>query len=491
MTRPTGPSLLKDIDTAPAYSPAATSQLPYMDPSTGYAYPGTAKTVINACMGITQGAGKLAYSDGTAIALSSAGTLGQVWTVGASGVPTPVDPSTKVANLAGGLIGQIPYQTALDTTAFLAAGTAGQIFQSGGAGAPSWVNASTLTVGTATNATNATNGAVTVDATNATRYLCFVSATTGNLPELVSSTLTFNPSTSALGGIKSITPPSSGSGVGNDLFIKADDGHGTGAGGNTVFQAAAQATSGGNGVWIFKNAAGVEKARILETGQFISSTAGVGFGWAAAGATTITHGLRNSTIGQGFITIVGQGNNLLSVDSNNGIIQFAAVEQSANYRVMFINNANSEATASGTFAFSCSKSYGVLYCRDGQSTLAGGSFAYPKGLLNLTVTGTVNDLQLDGSAFQKITGASTPILTSILYPSGGTGHADGRRIYLVGGSATATVLKHNAGTGTAANRLYSSTGADLSLAQNKIAMLIYDSTDNGSGGPGWRMTLLP
>jgi hypothetical protein len=155
MTRATGPSLLKDIDSAPAYAPAATSQLPYMDPSTGFAYPGTAKTVINACLGITQGAGKLAYSDGTAIALSSAGTLGQVWTVGASGVPTAVDASTlvgtatKSTNLAGGLIGQIPYQSALDTTAFLAAGTSGQFFKSNGAAAPSWVTLTKTDVGLA------------------------------------------------------------------------------------------------------------------------------------------------------------------------------------------------------------------------------------------------------------------------------------------------------------------------------------------------------
>ena len=53
---------------------------------------------------------------------------------------------------------------------------------------------------TATTATNATNTAVTVNSTNATNYLTFVSATTGNLPQLVNSSITCNPSTGAITG---------------------------------------------------------------------------------------------------------------------------------------------------------------------------------------------------------------------------------------------------------------------------------------------------
>ena len=53
---------------------------------------------------------------------------------------------------------------------------------------------------TATTATNATNTAVTANSTNATNYLTFVSATTGNLPQLVNSSITCNPSTGAITG---------------------------------------------------------------------------------------------------------------------------------------------------------------------------------------------------------------------------------------------------------------------------------------------------
>ena len=64
---------------------------------------------------------------------------------------------TSVANITGGIASQIPYQTAANTTGFIANGSSGQVLLSNGTSAPSWAStASGLTVGTATNATNAT-----------------------------------------------------------------------------------------------------------------------------------------------------------------------------------------------------------------------------------------------------------------------------------------------------------------------------------------------
>jgi hypothetical protein len=52
--------------------------------------------------------------------------------------------ATRATNIAGGLGGQIPYQTAVNTTALLANGTAGQYLKSNGTTlAPSWVNQNT------------------------------------------------------------------------------------------------------------------------------------------------------------------------------------------------------------------------------------------------------------------------------------------------------------------------------------------------------------
>ena len=61
---------------------------------------------------------------------------------------------TSVANIAGGIASQIPYQTSANNTGFIANGTSGQVLQSNGTSAPSWLSQSSLTAGTATNATN-------------------------------------------------------------------------------------------------------------------------------------------------------------------------------------------------------------------------------------------------------------------------------------------------------------------------------------------------
>jgi len=48
----------------------------------------------------------------------------------------------SVANITGGSAGQLPYQSAANTTGFTAAGTSGQYLQSTGAGAPTWATPS-------------------------------------------------------------------------------------------------------------------------------------------------------------------------------------------------------------------------------------------------------------------------------------------------------------------------------------------------------------
>jgi len=55
----------------------------------------------------------------------------------------------SIAGLTGGLAGQIPYQTAANTTGFTAAGTSGQILQSNGSSAPTWTTPSYASTGKA------------------------------------------------------------------------------------------------------------------------------------------------------------------------------------------------------------------------------------------------------------------------------------------------------------------------------------------------------
>jgi len=92
--------------------------------------------------------------------------------------------------LAGGAAASIPYQTAADTTAFLAsaAGDAGKVLQSNGTSAPSWVTP--VAYATVTDDTT----------TNGTRYPLFANQTAGNLSTVFASSTKYqyNPSTGIL-----------------------------------------------------------------------------------------------------------------------------------------------------------------------------------------------------------------------------------------------------------------------------------------------------
>lgn len=138
-------------------------------------------------------------SASTTLAKLTLGTLGYVMTAGAS-APQYVAQSTlsvgTATNIAGGAAGSLPYNSASGTTTFLSLGTTNYVLTAG-ASAPQYVAQSTLSVGSATNATNT---AITANSTNATNYLTFVSATTGNLPQLVNSSISCNPSTGQVTG---------------------------------------------------------------------------------------------------------------------------------------------------------------------------------------------------------------------------------------------------------------------------------------------------
>lgn len=56
--------------------------------------------------------------------------------------------ATTATNIAGGTVGQIPYQTAVGTTGFISNGTAGQVLTSNGTGAPTMQTAGSFAAGT-------------------------------------------------------------------------------------------------------------------------------------------------------------------------------------------------------------------------------------------------------------------------------------------------------------------------------------------------------
>ena len=108
----------------------------------------------------------------------------------------------SATNLAGGSAMAIHYQSAVDTSAFLAAGTAGFILQTNGTGAaPSWVAASGVSAGSANTATNADNIRTVTRSTAAAHYLTFVDSDNAtNAYELLytDAGISYNPSTDTL-----------------------------------------------------------------------------------------------------------------------------------------------------------------------------------------------------------------------------------------------------------------------------------------------------
>ena len=126
--------------------------------------------------------GKLFYKDGSAA----------VQVIAWKTTPTTAGGTGLTSYTAGDL----PYYASGSALSKLGIGTSGYVLQSNGS-APTWVAQSTLSVGTATNATNT---AITDNtSSSATWYPTIVSATTGNLPQTTSSTkLSFVPSTGTL-----------------------------------------------------------------------------------------------------------------------------------------------------------------------------------------------------------------------------------------------------------------------------------------------------
>jgi hypothetical protein len=139
----------------------------------GLAYGGT-----NA--NITAAAGAVVYSTSSALGVTSAGTSGQVLTSAGSSSPTWTSQSsltvgtattaTTATNIAGGSAGQLIIQQDTNLSTFVSAGASGTILQSQGAGyAPTWVS-SQITIGSTAVSVGSTStslaGLTSIDSTS-------------------------------------------------------------------------------------------------------------------------------------------------------------------------------------------------------------------------------------------------------------------------------------------------------------------------------------
>lgn len=93
--------------------------------------------------------------------------------------------ATRANNLANGVLGNIPYQSAANTTAFLANGTSGQVLKCNGSAAPSWMTIENYVTTTVTSATytlsnSAWTQAVTLPTESGTYALYIDDSTNGS-----------------------------------------------------------------------------------------------------------------------------------------------------------------------------------------------------------------------------------------------------------------------------------------------------------------------
>jgi hypothetical protein len=148
-------------------------------------------TATNTPLAANLGAGELAinYTDGK---LFYKDNNAAIQVIGWKTTPTTAGGTGLTSYTAGDL----PYYASGSALSKLGIGTANYVLTSSGT-APQYVAQSTLSVGSATNATNT---AITDNtSSSATWYPTIVSATTGNLPQTTSSTkLSFVPSTGTL-----------------------------------------------------------------------------------------------------------------------------------------------------------------------------------------------------------------------------------------------------------------------------------------------------
>ena len=168
-----------------------------------------ASGVITATSGFSGNASSATYATSSGIA-TYAPNAGIATYATSAGIATYAPNAGVSTNLKGGLVGNIPYQSALDTTTFLANGSSGTILQSNGIGfAPTWVTpapADAITGLTIRDEGTIVGGANSIIALNFVGPIVSIASTAGI------ATITFlnyvsnaGVSTNVIGGIGSIT----------------------------------------------------------------------------------------------------------------------------------------------------------------------------------------------------------------------------------------------------------------------------------------------
>jgi hypothetical protein len=293
-----------------------------------------------------------------------------------------------------------------------------------------------------------------------------------------------------------------GTGTGGNLTLQAGNASTSGAGGSIILQPGAQATTGGNGVVVVRQpggTAGTDELQIYHDGTHTyfanKDTSGNIYFDVPAGTNPGLFIRRSDYTSQSLKLTSGDIDNLATVQSVSTDVQLrsgsgdvwirpgTSSNYVTNWYAIRIRNLNGQNGA--ILSIPGNSPAGVLQVIDSSGS-GGGSIAYAANSPS-AFSADQNDLVLSSSAFQRLSGTAARNITGVAPPTSGS-HVDGRmmRIYNVGSTYNLT-LKHNSTSSTATNRFYCVQAADIVIAPNDYAELIYDSTDNGRGGAGWRV----
>jgi hypothetical protein len=146
-----GATMLNNISSQTALNKTFSTGSSWQGNAVGLGYGGTGSS-------LTAAAGAVPYSTSNGLALNSPGTSGQILVSGGTGAPTWVAASsisagtstlaTTATNIAGGSAGQLIIQADTGLSTFITAGASGTFLRSAGAGyAPTWATAD-VTIGT-------------------------------------------------------------------------------------------------------------------------------------------------------------------------------------------------------------------------------------------------------------------------------------------------------------------------------------------------------
>lgn len=240
-----------------------------------------------------------------------------------------------------------------------------------------------------------------------------------------------------------------------------------------------------NGLWVRNPSSNSGNLLRLQTGTtdryLVSNTAALAHTYGATGSSTAHTLTLNSASGTQANGILvdrngsgGTTTNGIHISNTAGAITHG-LTFSGTFSTTLINAPNFTVTNAGGITGSALTLTSV------------GNFATQRNTTDFTTTGTSNNVNLGTGALFRLNGASAQTITGL------AGGADGRRITIVNAAAQAATISNNSGSSTAANRITTGTGTDLSLPSGGSIELIYDSSASlwrvvggaaGSGGSG-------